>query len=60
MKAVLLNGAQANDNIGERIRAALMAQFQTQGWDVEQFVLSEKKIGNCAGDLRDLRPAGWV
>jgi multimeric flavodoxin WrbA len=51
MKAILLDGSKANDNTGERVRAALTAQLQAQGWDVEHVVLREKKIGNCAGDF---------
>ena len=51
MKAILLDGSQENDNTGERVRAALTAQLQTQGWDVEHFALCEQKIGNCAGDF---------
>jgi multimeric flavodoxin WrbA len=51
MKAILLDGSQANDNTGVRLRAALMAQLQAQGWEVEQFTLCDKKIGNCAGDF---------
>jgi len=51
MKAILLDGSQANDNTGERVRAALRAQLQAQGWDVEHIVLREKKIGPCAGDF---------
>ena len=51
MKAIILDGSQANDKTGERVRAALTAQLQTQGWDVEQFALCEQKIGNCAGDF---------
>jgi hypothetical protein len=46
MKAILLDGSRANDNVGGRVRAALTAQLQTQGWDVEHFALCEKKIGN--------------
>jgi multimeric flavodoxin WrbA len=51
MKAILLDGSQENGNTGERVRAALMAQLQAQGWDVEHIVLREKKIGPCAGDF---------
>jgi multimeric flavodoxin WrbA len=51
MKAILLNGSKENDRTGERIRAALMAEFQAWGWDVEDFNLCEQKIGNCAGDF---------
>ncbi len=51
MKAILLDGSQANDRTGERVRAALTSQLQAQGWDVEPIVLREKKIGNCAGDF---------
>jgi multimeric flavodoxin WrbA len=51
MKAILLDGSGANDHTGERVRAALTAQLQTQGWDMEQLALCEKKIGPCAGDF---------
>jgi multimeric flavodoxin WrbA len=51
MKAILLDGSQANDNTGVRVRAALAAELQARGWDVELIVLREKKIGNCAGDF---------
>jgi len=49
MKAILLDGSKSNDNTGERVRLALMAQLQAQGWDVEHFALCESRIGNCAG-----------
>ena len=51
MKAILLDGSGANDSTGERVRAALTAQLQARGWDVEHIVLCESKIGNCAGDF---------
>lgn len=51
MKAILLDGSHANDSTGERVRVALTAQLQADGWDVEHVVLREKKIGNCAGDF---------
>ena len=51
MKAIILNGSQANDNMGERVNKALTEILYTQGWDVEQIILIEKKIGNCAGDF---------
>ena len=51
MKAILLDGSQTNDNTGERVRSALTAQLQSQGWEVEHVALCEKKIGNCAGDF---------
>ena len=51
MKAILLDGSGAIDSTGERIRAALAAELQTQGWDVEHIALRDKKIGNCAGDF---------
>jgi multimeric flavodoxin WrbA len=50
-KAVLLDGAHADDHTGEHVRAALMAEFASQGWDVEYVLVREKKIGNCAGDF---------
>jgi len=51
MKAVILDGSQENDLTGERVRAALLAKLQTQGWEVEHMLLREKKLGNCAGDF---------
>jgi multimeric flavodoxin WrbA len=51
MKAILLDGSQANDNAGQRICTSLTAELQNQGWEVEHINLSEKKIGNCAGDF---------
>lgn len=51
MKAILLDGSQATDQTGERIRTALLGEFQAQGWDVENITLCESKIGNCAGDF---------
>jgi multimeric flavodoxin WrbA len=51
MKAIILDGSNANDRTGERVRAALLAELQIQGWDVEHVLLREKKIGNCAGDF---------
>lgn len=51
MKAIILDGSQENDLTGERVRAALLAKLQTQGWEVEHVLVREKKIGNCAGDF---------
>jgi len=51
MKAILLNGSKENDRTGERVRAALEAEFKRRGWDIEHFNLCEQKIGNCAGDF---------
>jgi multimeric flavodoxin WrbA len=51
LKAVLLDGSVANDHTGERVRAALTAQLQAQGWDVEHVRLRECNIGNCGGEF---------
>ncbi len=51
MKAILLDGSQANDSTGERVREALAGQLHAEGWHVEHIVLREKKIGPCAGDF---------
>jgi multimeric flavodoxin WrbA len=51
MKALILDGSQENDVTGERVRAALIAKLQAQGWNVEHVLVREKKIGNCAGDF---------
>ena len=51
MKALILNGSLEGDTTGERVRAALMAELQKRGWEIEHVLLREKKIGNCAGDF---------
>lgn len=51
MKALILNGSPENDFTGERVKAALLAELQADGWDVEHVLLCEHKIGNCAGDF---------
>lgn len=51
MKAIILDGSSENDITGGRVYAALLAEFQVQGWDVEHVLLRETKIGNCAGDF---------
>ena len=51
MKAIVLDGSRENDLTGERVRAALLAKLETQGWEVEHLLLREKKLGNCAGDF---------
>ncbi len=51
MKAIILNGSQANDATGQRVRTVLTAQLQNQGWDVDHIALCEQKIGSCAGDF---------
>ena len=50
MKAILLDGSPATDLTGERVSAALTAQLEARGWDVERVVLRERQIGECAGD----------
>lgn len=50
MRAVLLDGSNAADGTGERVRAVLAGQLQARGWDVEQIVVREKAISDCAGD----------
>ncbi|NTW96966.1 MAG: NAD(P)H dehydrogenase [Oscillochloris sp.] len=51
MKALILNGAHANDSTAESVSAALCGQLQSRGWEIEQIVLREQKIGVCAGDF---------
>ena len=51
MKAIILNGSHENDATGERVKAALLAELQAGGWEVEHILLRERKIGNCAGDF---------
>ena len=51
MRAILLDGSSPGDATSERIRGALRAQLEARGWDVEDVLLREKEIGNCAGDF---------
>lgn len=51
MKAIILDGSQANDVTGERVGKALTEELQTSGWDVEHVAIRDQKIGNCAGDF---------
>ena len=51
MKATILDGSHENDRTGECALAALMAELQVQGWNVEHIVLRDKEIGPCAGDF---------
>jgi len=51
MKALILNGSFEGDATAERVRAALIAELQADGWEVEHMLLREQKIGNCAGDF---------
>jgi multimeric flavodoxin WrbA len=51
MKALILNGSFEGDTTGEHVRAALTAELQGRGWEIEHVLLREKKIGNCAGDF---------
>jgi len=51
MKAILLDGSHANDVTSNRVHTALISELESRGWQVEQVLLREKKIGNCAGDF---------
>ncbi len=51
MKAVILDGSQANDTFGERVRRKFITQLQNLDWEMDHIVLNEQKIGNCAGDF---------
>jgi multimeric flavodoxin WrbA len=51
MKAVILDGSNQNDLTGQHVRTALIAELEARGWKVEPVQLSERKIGNCAGDF---------
>ena len=51
MKAILLNGSNESDRTGERVRARLVTELKSRGWEVEHFALCEQRIGNCAGDF---------
>ena len=51
MKALILNGSNENDTTGERVKTALMAELQADGWEAEHVLLREQKIGNCEGDF---------
>lgn len=51
MRAIVLDGSQAGDATSERVRATLVGELRAQGWDVEQVVLRERRIADCAGDF---------
>lgn len=51
MKAVILDGSNANDTTSTRVKTALLTQLRAQGWEISDLLLREKKIGNCAGDF---------
>jgi multimeric flavodoxin WrbA len=51
MKAVILDGAMANDRAGQRVHATMVELLQAGGWETTAFTLREQKIGNCAGDF---------
>ena len=51
MKAIVLDGSHENDSTGERFHRVLTTELQSRGWEVEHFLLRNKKIGNCAGDF---------
>ena len=51
MKAVILDGSPIADETGARIRAALETRLRERGWEVEPVLLTERKIGACAGDF---------
>ncbi len=51
MKAVILDSAKPDDTTGQAVQGVLESALQSQGWDVDHFVLCDSKIGNCAGDF---------
>jgi multimeric flavodoxin WrbA len=51
MKAILLNGIPAFDDASDRIRGALIDNLKSSGYEIEEVILREKTIGNCAGDF---------
>lgn len=51
MKAVILDGSNKKDPVGERVQEALYKQLGANGWEIEHILLREMKIGNCAGDF---------
>jgi multimeric flavodoxin WrbA len=51
MKAIILNGSSESDATAERVRAALAAELNGRGWEVQSIQLCKEKIGNCAGDF---------
>lgn len=51
MKAIVLDGSQANDITARRVSRALAAALQAKGWSGDYIVLRDQKIGACAGDF---------
>jgi multimeric flavodoxin WrbA len=50
-KILILDGANASDITGPRVLAALQAELESRGWEVDLLTLRNMKIGNCSGDF---------
>ena len=51
MKALILDGSQPHDTRASQISHVLADELRGRGWDKENILLREQKIGNCAGDF---------
>jgi multimeric flavodoxin WrbA len=49
MKAIILDGSNSGDVISKQISEMLIEQLESQGWETENVVIRDKKIGVCAG-----------
>jgi len=49
MKAVILNGMEAGDNLTKSVHDMLFDALRARGWEVEPFILHEMEIAFCAG-----------
>ncbi|MCR4406394.1 MAG: NAD(P)H-dependent oxidoreductase [Anaerolineae bacterium] len=49
MKAVILNGMEAGDNLTKSVHDMLFGALRARGWEVEPFILHEMEIAFCAG-----------
>jgi multimeric flavodoxin WrbA len=51
MKAILLDGSLASNAASDLISNAISRKITSLGFEVEDILLREKNIGNCAGDF---------
>jgi multimeric flavodoxin WrbA len=51
MKAILLNGSASSNDAQVQISQLITQHLNSSGYEVEEVLLGEKTIGNCAGDF---------
>lgn len=51
MKAVILNGARADDRATDSVNKLVTHELAQHGWQIEPFLLRDAKIAYCHGDF---------